>query len=312
MRISAVTRSGRKLSAGELRSKRCASILFWTAPPVSVRVFVAHVVRVAPGCATNLGSTGGGLIPAGPDAHEASKMKNFDSFGGLHFGRLTVQRIFFDGRHTMAECLCSCGGHKNARPADLRRGFVSSCGCAARDAVVARNKRRATHNHTGTTEYNIWSGMVSRCTYPDGKYFPRYGGRGITVCERWLDFSNFLADMGHRPSRSVTIDRIDNDGPYAPENCRWATWKEQENNRRNNRILTIGGVSRTVSEWAHLNGVNPRTVFSRLRNGFSPEMAIEFRNFRANPRPETAGRSHGNHVRAGYAAAKKRWGYASI
>ena len=308
MRISAVTRSGRKLSTGEPRPKRRSPVLFSTSAPVSLRMFVAHVARLIPGCATNLGSTGGSLIPAGPDAHEASKMKNFDSFVGLHFGRLTVQRVLFNGRRTLAHYLCSCGGSKEARPCDLTRGFVTSCGCAARDAVVARNKSRATHGHTGTTEYKIWSGIIARCTNPDDKYFPRYGGRGITVCERWLDFGTFLADMGHRPGKGFSIDRIDNDGPYAPENCHWATWKEQENNRRNNRVLTISGESHTVSEWAGIVGVNAGTIFTRLRKGFAPELAILKRNFRSDVRPEAAKAIHLAHVKAGRAAAKKRWG----
>jgi len=117
--------------------------------------------------------------------------------------------------------------------------------------------------------YKSWAGMIRRCTYPDGTDYARYGGRGITVCERWLVFENFLADMGPSHVPGLTIERKDNDGPYSPDNCRWATMKEQCENRSSTHLLTdpATGETCTISEWAKRTGISRLTIHSRIRLG---------------------------------------------
>lgn len=120
--------------------------------------------------------------------------------------------------------------------------------------------------------------MLQRCRNSNGPAYKRYGGRGIFVCNEWVLFENFLADMGQRPSNDYTLERINNDGPYAPENCRWATYKEQANNRRSNRILTFNGYSKTIAEWGRELNVSERKIEQRLDRGWSVEEALMLPN----------------------------------
>jgi hypothetical protein len=118
-----------------------------------------------------------------------------------------------------------------------------------------------------------WSDMMRRCYNQEARNFCNWGGRGIAVCERWHEFKNFLADMGEAPA-GLTIDRIDNNGNYDPGNCRWATYKQQLRNRRNNRLITAGGVTKTLAEWAESLGVSEMCIWHRLRVGWDPEAAV--------------------------------------
>jgi hypothetical protein len=137
------------------------------------------------------------------------------------------------------------------------------------------------HGHTGgrkgrpSSEYLAWSNMISRCENPKHKSFPGYGGRGISVCGQWRkSFAKFLADMGARPSTDHSLDRIDNNGNYCPENCRWATRRQQHRNKRNNRILTHDGRSLSVPEWAEKIGVSKVTIALRLLRGWPTEKIL--------------------------------------
>jgi len=123
--------------------------------------------------------------------------------------------------------------------------------------------------------YRSWQSMRTRCLNPHSTQYPAYGGRGITICERWLVFENFLADMGERPSATHTLDRFPNkNGNYEPGNCRWATPKEQQNNTNKNRIIESQGQRRTMAEWSRSTGIAVSTLFNRLRRGWSDEATV--------------------------------------
>lgn len=158
----------------------------------------------------------------------------------------------------------------------LKRGRTVSCGCRLRE-VWNESATRAvrTHGMTQTPEYRTWTRINSRCFDRGSKDYPNYGGRGIVVCERWRrSFERFFADMGPRPTGTYSIDRIDNDGPYAPGNCRWATPRQQLNNRRTNRRMTAFGRTATASELAELHGIARHVVYSRLDRGWDIEAAL--------------------------------------
>lgn len=130
----------------------------------------------------------------------------------------------------------------------------------------------AVHGLTNTITYVSWEAMNQRCYDRKSINYRRYGGRGVMVCQRWREsFPSFLADMGERPSLAHSLDRIDNNGPYEPGNCRWATDKQQSRNRANNRLLTYKGETRCVMEWAEILGLSKHTIFNRLREGWAVE-----------------------------------------
>lgn len=135
---------------------------------------------------------------------------------------------------------------------------------------------RPKHRRTGSPEYVVWVNMRSRCSDPENKAFAGYGGRGITVCERWQEsFEAFFADMGLRPSRNHQLDRIDNDGPYSPENCRWVSRIENCNNRRDNVLVEWRGEALTVPEWARRTGLTKYAIWQRLKLlGWDVERAL--------------------------------------
>lgn len=128
--------------------------------------------------------------------------------------------------------------------------------------------------HPRTKTQNSWDAMKNRCRNPSHPAYARYGGAGIKVCDRWADsFENFLADMGERPA-GMTLDRIDTNGDYCPENCRWATQSEQQRNRRNNKFLTAFGRTQTQAAWAEESGIAPDIISARLSRGWSVEDAV--------------------------------------
>jgi hypothetical protein len=140
--------------------------------------------------------------------------------------------------------------------------------------AFAQGKKNRTHGYGGTKIYRAWYGMLRRCHDPNHRSYADYGGRGITVCEHWHKFENFLADVGEPPNAKAEIDRIDNDGPYSPNNWRWATRSQQLNNKRDNRRLTSNGRTQTLSEWATELGLNRNSLWGRIRLGWSDERAL--------------------------------------
>jgi hypothetical protein len=163
---------------------------------------------------------------------------------------------------------CDCGSIKSIRVTNFYSKNCKSCGC-----MQGRFGSRG--GNYGTPEYKAWLGMRGRCLYEPGRSYPRYGGRGITICDRWLQSAdNFIEDMGRRPSKNHSLDRINNNLGYEPSNCRWATRIEQANNKSNNRILTVLGVSKSVAEWSREMSVSTVTIFSRLKWGWSDEDAV--------------------------------------
>lgn len=153
----------------------------------------------------------------------------------------------------------------------------NSCGCqqpVAAKKVLTGNTYRRTHNDCKSQTYKSWSGIKARCTLVNHVEYHRYGARGITLCNRWLSYENFLADMGARPD-GTSIDRIDVNGHYEPGNCRWATDIEQARNTRSNVVLSIGGMSKCVAEWAENPlAVDAKLIYHRLKKGFPPVEAV--------------------------------------
>lgn len=187
---------------------------------------------------------------------------------GQRFGRLIVIAYIL-GKWL---CQCDCGNQKTLPGRRLVAGITRSCGCLHKELLGARQR---THGASDSLTWKRWRSMLSRCTMPNTKSFPRYGGRGIVVCERWLsNFENFLADMGECPGPDWTVERAETDGHYTPENCRWATRKEQNRNTSRNHLLEYQGETRCASEWAELLGLKLQTVLARLQRGWSTERAL--------------------------------------
>ena len=130
------------------------------------------------------------------------------------------------------------------------------------------------HGMAETSEYTSWQGMKNRCFNPNYHRYSDWGGRGITVCDRWLNFENFLADMGTKPSPKHSLDRIDNNADYSPKNCKWSTKAEQDNNKRNNHLITIDDVTLTIAQWAEKMGISHQVIYSRLKSGWSEFAAV--------------------------------------
>lgn len=205
------------------------------------------------------------------------------SCGCLYYADIQVGTIFGDwavlsppfirptqrGRTRYVQVRCVCGTEVEMKAKELVKGRRRSCGCRY-------HRHGAATGGKVTSEYRIWSLMRDRCNNPNNRHFANYGGRGIQVCERWdKSFVDFLADMGERPSFEHTLDRYpDNDGNYEKSNCRWATRKEQNNNKRSNRIIEFDGERLTVAQWAERIGVNESAIRTRLNRGWSTEEAV--------------------------------------
>lgn len=177
-----------------------------------------------------------------------------------------------NGKHSF-ECRCDCGNIKTIPLGNLKTGTSKSCGCL-NDEKRKGNTRNKKHGMSASREYRTWESMLSRCERKTDREYPSWGGRGIKVCKRWHDFRTFYADMGKRP-KGMTLDRIDNNGNYEPSNCRWATAKTQNNNRRSNTLITYKGRTQTLQQWADEVGIGSNTIHNRVVNlGWSLEEAL--------------------------------------
>lgn len=184
---------------------------------------------------------------------------------GQTFGQLTVLRRDTERKASITfwVCKCSCGVEKSVRGTALQQGKTKSCGHIRGVPPV--------HGGSNDREYRIWTDMFQRCYNPNRHVYPLYGGRGIKVHPRWFDYALFLQDMGKTPFPKAQIDRINTDGDYAPDNCRWVTPLENNRNRRNIRRMTINGETLSVKEWSERTGVSYHTMCTRLNRGWSDQ-----------------------------------------
>lgn len=196
---------------------------------------------------------------------------------GIKCGKLTIIRDVKTRNKwgvSMWECRCECGTIVQVDRNSLLKGHKRSCGCLS---VETRRKLFTKHGQSTsngrTPTYRSWNCMLQRCLNPKNKRWSRYGGRGITVCDRWLVFNNFFDDMGQRPS-GMTLERNDNNGNYEPSNCRWATPKEQQNNTRRNRLITFRGKTLNISQWSTELDLPRSRINTRLERGWPVEKAF--------------------------------------
>jgi len=197
---------------------------------------------------------------------------------GKVFSRLTVIRSV--GRNSQQrvlwECRCTCGKLTVVFSSHLVNKNTTSCGCFHKERVgEVVSKRNTTHGLSRSVEYVVWAGMIQRCNNPLHASYHNYGGVGISVCEEWLNsFEQFYADMGPRPSKGHSIERLCTSGPYCKENCCWATRKEQNNNRKSNRVIEFNGETKTLAQWAEHLGISYGCLYRRLSSGWPLERAF--------------------------------------
>lgn len=193
---------------------------------------------------------------------------------GTRFGSLVVVS-YSEARRSPSgkmirrlRCRCDCGNEKDFAPGNVRNGLSRSCGrCKAHRIGVVNVK--------AMPEYSSWRAMWKRVTNPKHRFFKFYGAAGVTIHPTWSSFEVFLDDVGRRPSKAHSLDRIDNAGNYTPENCRWATRKEQMRNTRYNRIVTVDGVARPIAEWAEILGISAATLYCRGYAGWTDERIVK-------------------------------------
>lgn len=195
-------------------------------------------------------------------------MGTFIDLLGQKFGRLTVVERMPNNKRKQAvwKCCCDCGNEIIVEAGHLRSGHTQSCGCYGRDRASEHN---TIHGMKGTKLFSVYHSMKGRCYNLTDKKYYRYGARGIVICDEWLNnpssFFDWAIKNGYR--NGLSIDRIDNDGNYCPENCRWVEDKIQANNKSTNIIVEHNGVSKTISEWANFLELNYSTVKARISRG---------------------------------------------
>jgi len=203
--------------------------------------------------------------------------QNRKNLVGQKFGELTVLYLYSSINHVLRwVCKCDCGKEKVIIGASITKGHTKSCGCTSHKRQVENTERF--HGLRNTPEYSSWCGMRNRCNCKTHPNYMLYGGRGIKHSERWSKYSNFLEDMGKKPTPEHTLERIDVNGNYCKENCRWATRLEQSNNTRRNVFYEYNGKKLTVSAWAREYNIPIETVRSRIqRDGMSIGDALHYK-----------------------------------
>jgi len=205
-------------------------------------------------------------------------MKKMPDLTGHKFGRWLVLGMTSSKRkcgdkmtnRQLCMCVCECGTKKDITPAELNRGTTLSCGCARSELKRAMSKYGG-KSVTYTAEYTSWRHMMDRCYNVNNSRYKDYGNRGITVCERWHDFENFFADMGERP-QDFTLERINNDGEYCPENCKWASKVDQARNKRNNHNIAYEGRTQCVAAWEEELGLGSGVIKARINKYSDPDI----------------------------------------
>lgn len=204
--------------------------------------------------------------------------RNVIDMAGKKYGRYTVLEYVGQNKDHKAvwKCQCECGTIKNVSGKELRSGKTKSCRCYIREKSLENPALwKPKHGLSNHPLHQIWRDIKMRCDNPNMENYKHYGGRGIKMCDEWKDFQAFYDwSMKNGYEKGLSIDRIDTNGNYSPENCRWASMKVQQNNRRNNKILTINGETKTMSEWADFYSMKYTVVKSRIKNGWEPIDAL--------------------------------------
>lgn len=206
-------------------------------------------------------------------------MKKPCELDGKRFGKLTAvkrvsDKIYPSGRHDIVyQCLCDCGQYTDVLAVHLNSGHTRSCGCLRAETT---SKNMTTHGQSSTRLFTIWKNMKSRCTNPNNPCFNQYGGRGITVCDAWIeDFAVFYDwSIKHGYNDDLSIDRVNVNGDYDPDNCRWVSQKTQCNNTRRNIMIEHDGELRTAKQWSDELGIKYGTLISRIRRGWDVDRAL--------------------------------------
>lgn len=196
---------------------------------------------------------------------------NPQQYIGQRYGRWIVASVLeHRAGHWWLQCRCDCGIIKTVRKSHLDDGTSKSCGCFRSDLTTIHGLAK---KGMVVPEFPVWNAMLSRCHNKNNRQYPNYGGRGIKVCRRWFKFENFIKDMGRRPNDGM-LERSDNNKGYSPNNCRWASRKEQNRNKRNNHLITIDGITKCLNEWSEESGVSYATIIYRLRSGWNERDAV--------------------------------------
>lgn len=204
-----------------------------------------------------------------------SKRTDVESLVGARFGMWCIVDLAKSNNNkTMVRCVCDCGTYKDVNLQNILRGLSTGCGCRAREE---NRKKMTTHGETSTKLHGVWTTMKNRCNNPNVKSYKDYGGRGIKVCSEWESFESFSAwAKANGYEEGLELNRLDNDGDYSPQNCRWDTKVVNMNNTRRTKRYIYNGKEYTVRELADISGLKPHLIYSRLKRGWSAEDAIVY------------------------------------